>query len=498
MISVTKYLDASTNKLDSFEVEFKPLGPYQQIYDDLFKAGVPNWRGVVMGSGRSSGKTRFALDMCIIATFAEVDATVMILRQTLTSIRTSSHAQIKRMLKEYGLQSLFHVTRNTFTNLMTKTRIEFGSIDPKQSVGIKSVDNAVFAFIEEAQELEKESFRSFLNSLRGSFRGGEAPVIIAGNPLRSDSFFYKDLLTGEYAARKNWMVTRYNYNEPGIIEVVPQSILTEAAIMQEENPEQYEHEFLGQPVSANDMLFMQHHDLLRCIDSHKVMEGGDEMLLGEPVIGFDVGGKTGDPHAIAVSKGCVIAGVKVWREHAEKAAMQVYGIAHKNSFKHVIYDAIGVGEAVASTYRLEIKEAMKKTPHKVNFAGYNAGAEVPRKKRRVSQGVTIGDLYDNSKAYYWSKMADRVRKTVANVKAAIKGEPQIYSVKDCISFSTNGISKSNLELLLTELSTPEKEYRRGGRIGVETKQKLKARGINSHNAADAVIMTEVEDLKRAA
>ena len=58
-----------------------------------------------------------------------------------------------------------------------------------------------------------------------------------------------------------------------------------------------------------------------------------------------------------------------------------------------------------------------------------------------------------------------------------------------ISISSE-IGEDDLMTLKAELSRPQRKYSGDGRIKVESKEEMKARGVSSPNLADAVIMSE--------
>ena len=77
-------------------------------------------------------------------------------------------------------------------------------------------------------------------------------------------------------------------------------------------------------------------------------------------------------------------------------------------------------------------------------------------------------------------MADRFRNTWNAINNGTEYEPgELISISSDID---------NLEQLLTELSTPKKDYDGAGRVKVESKKDLQKREISSPDLADAFIM----------
>ena len=66
-----------------------------------------------------------------------------------------------------------------------------------------------------------------------------------------------------------------------------------------------------------------------------------------------------------------------------------------------------------------------------------------------------------------------------------------YSRDAVLSIDSESIDKDVIEKLIFEMSAPQREYL-GSKLRVEPKDKLKVRGIPSHNLADALIMADYE------
>ena len=142
----------------------------------------------------------------------------------------------------------------------------------------------------------------------------------------------------------------------------------------------------------------------------------------------------------------------------------------------VRYDSIGVGAGVGSN----IKEINKIDNIEVKSEAFNSGGAVVNKEHEYELGVLNKDYFSNVKAQLWKGVADRV---LITHNAVTKGLP--FDESDIISISSDC---DNIETLLTELSTPRKDYDNAGRFKVESKKDMKKRGINSPNIADAFVM----------
>ncbi len=90
-------------------------------------------------------------------------------------------------------------------------------------------------------------------------------------------------------------------------------------------------------------------------------------------------------------------------------------------------------------------------------------------------------MFANLKAQAWWLVADRFRNTYDHIN---NGTP--HEIDEMISISGD---MPNLDKLITELSTPKKDYDQNGRVKVESKKDLAKREVKSPNIADAFIMS---------
>jgi len=135
-----------------------------------------------------------------------------------------------------------------------------------------------------------------------------------------------------------------------------------------------------------------------------------------------------------------------------------------------------VGAGVGSN----IQELNKIDGATVQFSAFNSGGAVTNKFSEYELGVKNKDYFSNSKAQVWKAVADRVLLTHNAVTKGMECDQN-----DIISISS---SCNHLEQLLTELSTPRKDYDNSGKFKVESKKNLAKRGVKSPNLADAFVM----------
>jgi len=115
-----------------------------------------------------------------------------------------------------------------------------------------------------------------------------------------------------------------------------------------------------------------------------------------------------------------------------------------------------------------------------NFSGFNAGGKIQKPLKKYN-GVKQKEYFSNIKAQAWWLVADRLRNTYDYLHNGNKN----YNDDDLISISSN---INNIEALISELTTPRRDFDKAGRVKVESKDDLKKRDIMSPNLADAFIM----------
>ena len=116
----------------------------------------------------------------------------------------------------------------------------------------------------------------------------------------------------------------------------------------------------------------------------------------------------------------------------------------------------------------------------VKSESFNSGGKVVNPNKSYELGVSNKDYFANAKGQMWKVVADRILMTYnAVTKGAKFKEDEIISISSECDF---------IEELITELSTPRKDYDTAGRFKVESKKDLLKRGINSPNIADAFVM----------
>ncbi|MCP4833084.1 MAG: hypothetical protein GY886_12810, partial [Gammaproteobacteria bacterium] len=158
------------------------------------------------------------------------------------------------------------------------------------------------------------------------------------------------------------------------------------------------------------------------------------------------------------------------------------------------YDSIGVGAGTGSNI-IEINDRRyeQQLPGKIKFTQFGAGGKVINGDLPYidlvgygTQEVLNKDFFSSNKSQAWWEVSDRFRNTYNLVKAHNEGtELPTFEDHELIAISSD---IEGLADLVTELSTPFKDFDKLGRVKVESKEDLDKRGIKSPNYADAFII----------
>ena len=130
------------------------------------------------------------------------------------------------------------------------------------------------------------------------------------------------------------------------------------------------------------------------------------------------------------------------------------------------YDGVGVGVGVKSTFALE--DNLKFSTHAI------LGGSSPS-SLRWGDGKTSKEMFHNSRAELYWLLRQRFERTYEMVNGIAT-----YPIEDLISIP-------NHAQLISELSIPLRKYTNTGKIKIESKEEMRARGVSSPDWADMIV-----------
>ena len=410
----------------------------------------------VLYGGRASSKS---WEFCgRIAQIAQQYKTrILCVRRFQNKIKESVYTLIKSQIENFELGGY----KALASSIEHKNGSEFVFYGIERNISeIKSFEGCDILYIEEAHNLTKEQWEILEPTIRK--QGSE--IWISFNPRLVSDFIWQNFIVNK---PKNSTVRKINYDEN---QFVSNTILEAIDELKVKDHERYAHVYLGNPLSDDDQVIIKRSWVDAAIDFHLKYDGE---MRGAKVSGYDVADSGNDKNAVTIADGSIVLDCYEWQggeNELKKSADRVRLEAVKYG-AHVIYDSIGVGAHTGAT--------LQATGFN-NFSGFNAGGKVQKPVKKYN-GVKQKEYFSNVKAQAWWLVADRLRNTYDYVH---NGNTN-YQSDELISISSN---IKSLEALISELTTPRRDFDKAGRVKVESKDDLKKRDIMSPNLADAFIM----------
>ena len=411
-------------------------------------------RNVILYGGRASSKSwEFAGRLAQIG--QEYKTRALCVRRYQNKIKDSVYTLIKNQIDNFSFGG-YNVLASSIEN-SNGSDFAFYGIE-RNTDEIKSFEGADILWIEEAHNLTREQWEILEPTIRK--QGSE--VWISFNPRLITDFIYQRFIVNPPPNTRSRLV---NYTDNPFLS---QTLLETIEAMREEDPEQYEHIYLGAPLSDDDQAVIKRSWLEAAIDAHEKLNID---MSGANIVGYDVADSGEDKNAIAQFNGGICEYIEEWKAPEDElinSAMRAWSFVKDGK---LIYDSIGVGAHVGSTLR---KHGYR------NHYKFNAGDTVSKPDKDYMPKITNKQKFENLKAQAWQSVADRLRNTYNAVNKGMK-----YDASELISI--NGSIK-DIEALKAELCSPHKDFSKRGLDMVESKKDMAKRGIKSPNKADAFIM----------
>lgn len=216
------------------EVNIDIPAPFQELFQPSKK-----WRHYIYYGGRASAKsTTVAIFLLVEGMRRKVR--ILCTREYQNSIKESVHSLLASMIDKYKLNT-WEVTNDKIRNLKTGSEIIFvGTHNNAQS--IKSMENIGIVWCEEASTMSEESMDILIPTIRaeGSF------LIWTYNPITEFDPVWVRLAKNP---DERTYVRKVNSDE--VEALLSPEIIAEREKMRKENPELFEHIYLGMPLTAN-------------------------------------------------------------------------------------------------------------------------------------------------------------------------------------------------------------------------------------------------------
>lgn len=426
--------------------------------------------------GRGSAKTRTFVTI-LMNNVLYYGWRVVCFREIMESISDSVYQEWVEEIDRRELGEYFNILKTEIVCPSSGGVIKFSGLKANQkslnSQKLKGFSHFDAAWLEEANPVSKESWNALIPTMRKS--GSEIWVSFnPENPLEEtyQRFVVKKQYPDYKDGRRYCIVKQINYvDNPRF----PQELKDDAELLKANDPELFRHVYGGEPVGNSELSIIKPMWVEAARGAH--IKLGIEPTGGK-IAGFDVADEGPDSNAVIARHGVVVYHSENWKDQdPNTAARHTFNQALTNKWDTVHYDNIGVGAGAKGAIREELSSLSIKT-RPPNFNGFAANEAVNDPDGEYKEGKLNKDMFLNLKAQTWWLLADRFK----NTYDAINGKPYDPELLICLDEAMPDIDQ-----LCAELSQPRREFL-NGKVRVEPKDKMKARGVMSPNLADALVM----------
>jgi phage terminase large subunit len=193
----------------------------------------------VLYGGRGGLKSHTIARALIIKSLSKKEM-ILCTRNFQNSITDSVHKLLVRIIEQYNLTKYFHITKTAITSC---TGSEFIFKGLERSINeIKSLEGVTICWIEEAAKVTKASWEILIPTIRQE--GSE--IWLSFNPDENKDFTYQKFVV---EPRPNSIVVRTYYYD---FDCVPQTMIDDAEFDKVNDPDRYDHVWLGNCKKRND------------------------------------------------------------------------------------------------------------------------------------------------------------------------------------------------------------------------------------------------------
>ena len=378
--------------------------------------------------GRAGGKSyAFADSLLFLGRMNKL--LIACMREVQESIKDSVHKLLSDRIDWYELSD-YKVLQNKIINAVTGTEFIFKGLSDKSAQNIKSLEGVDIVWLEEAQKISKQSWDVLNPTIR---KTGSEIWISMNRETENDPVWQAVALHPD----ERTLVVKVNYTDNPFC---PEEMTYLAEKCKNENPRDYEHIWLGAPLSQGNNRLIAQNCVYRAA-KNTVFAENSPLIIGLDVARF------GDDNTVF----CFRRGRKCLRlesyhglDNVEVANRATFFIKTYNPVRLFI-DAGGVGGGVAD---ILFDRGFKRIVKPVMFA---------------SKAIA-DDRYHNRRAEMW----DELREWLC-------GEQNVSLPDD--------------DSLFSELCSVGKKYDSRGRLLLEEKDEIKKRLGRSPDKADALALT---------
>lgn len=215
---------------------------------------IDDYSHIWLCGGRGSTKSSFVSIEIILGIMKNPDTNAVVLRKVAACLRDSVFAQLEWAIEKLGVTELWDVKPSVPEMVFRSTgqRILFRGADKTQKLKSTKVNKGYIRYLW-YEELDEFSGMSEIRSINQSMmRGGEKfTVFYSYNPPISQRSWVNRVSRGE---REDMLVHRSTYMDVPR-EWLGEQFFLEAEYLKKTHPNQYKHEYLGEPAQAGGAVF---------------------------------------------------------------------------------------------------------------------------------------------------------------------------------------------------------------------------------------------------
>lgn len=229
------------------------------------------------GGGKSQAVARYILYLC-----DRYKLRCFCGRELQNSIAESVHPLLVDLINEYNLA--FEVTKSHIIHKTNGSQINFRGFREQGSVNIKGMEGVDVLWIDESQQITNQT----LDVLIPTIRKQNAKVFFTMNPHVVD-----DPVVKRFAKRDDCLTIHINYDENPYCS---DALRKEAIECKKESQDDYDHIWLGKPLSMAEDAVFDHDELAETMINKKPLSQG----YGMRIAGFDIARYGDDKCAVVI------------------------------------------------------------------------------------------------------------------------------------------------------------------------------------------------------
>lgn len=381
--------------------------------------------------GRAGGKS-YAFADCLLLKARSEKLFIACVREIQDSIKDSVYKLLKDRAMHYGFDD-FIFFEDRIENSVTGSKFVFKGLKDQNKQNIKSLEGVNYCWIEEAQSLSKGSWEI----LDPTIREPNSEIWISMNREEENDPIWKAVASNP---DERTLVVKVNYYDNPFC---PDEMKYLAEKCKKDNYDDYEHIWLGAPVSQGNTKLISAKDVRKAIEPK--MSQSDSPLI----IGVDVARFGDDKTVLCYRKGRLVLKLDA---HSNMSTVDVANLLTKEiRDMHPARVFIDIGANGAGVYDILIDRGMSEVVRGVNFG---------------SKAI-YDDRYSNKRAEMWGEANEWLKQELP-------------------------VQIPNDDELLDDLCSVNKKYDNRGRLQLESKDDVKKRIGRSPDRADAFVLTFAE------